>query len=360
MTAMHMNLSSLEYEKITRLIHTLSMSFKKGTTELQYLLSEYFGYHSSILWKIDQNGNLSNPINHRISDDFLGDYISLFQNQDYLHPKHHLRRFPNEIALRLEDVTQLKDYEASDYYRELMKKHTYYHEMVVTFHTGNQFNGVLGLAKPKSQGAFSEKDRTIFRTLAPIISNLLHLENEYEEQRKLKDMLEAFADKNHSGLILLDQHYQVIYMNRSAMRFSQEASIKRNIESFIESLFAGWGNGYSGSSIQHLQGFNFRIITHHEPFLSKESRYAVIIEEDKSNLVQEDYQLTKREQEICFLLKKGWTYKEISEKLYISVHTVNKHIKNIYQKMGVNSRATLQAKLLNGPSIGKEILKGVF
>ena len=237
MTAMQMNLSSLDYERITRLIHTLSMSFKKGSNELQHLLSEYFGYHSSILWKVDQNGNLSNPINHRISDDFVDDYLAYFQNQDYLHPKHHLHLFPKEIALRLEDVTQLKDYEASDYYKEFMKKHTYYHEMVITFHSRNQFNGVLGIAKKKSQGAFSEKDRTIFRTLAPIISNLLHLETEYEEQRKQKEMFEAFADKNHTGLILLDQHYQVIYMNQSALRISKEASIYKNIESFIESLF---------------------------------------------------------------------------------------------------------------------------
>ena len=74
----------------------------------------------------------------------------------------------------------------------------------------------------------------------------------------------------------------------------------------------------------------------------------IIEEEDKPNMVREDNQLTKREQEICFYLKKGWTYREISEKLFISVHTVNKHIKNIYQKMGVNSRAALQAKLLYG------------
>ncbi|WP_338450017.1 LuxR C-terminal-related transcriptional regulator [Niallia oryzisoli] len=343
MTAMHMNLSSIDYERITRLIHTLSMNFKKGSYELQHLLSEYFGYHSSIFWKVDQNGNLSNPINHRISDDFVENYVGFFQNQDYLHPKKQLHLFPKEIALRLEDVTQLKDYEASDYYKEFMKKHKYYHEMVITFHSRNQFNGVLGIAKSKSQGAFSEKDRTIFRTLAPIISNLLHLETEYEEQRKEKEMLEAFADNNHTGLILLDQHYQVIYMNKSALRMSKEASIDKDLDRFIESLFFRSANRHAGSMKMHLHDYRIKVITHHEPFLAKESCYAVIIEEDKPNMLLEENQLTKREQEICSYLKKGWTYKQISEKLYISVHTVNKHIKNIYQKLGINSRAALQA-----------------
>ncbi|KAA9032371.1 helix-turn-helix domain-containing protein [Niallia endozanthoxylica] len=350
MTALQMNLSSADYEKITRLIHTLSMSFKKGTTELQHLLSEYFGYHSSIFWRIDQNGNLSHPINHHISDKFLENYVGHFQNQDYLHPRQHLHRFPNEIVLRLEDVTELKEYEASDYYKEFMKQHKYYHEMVVTFHSRNQFNGVLGIAKTKSQGAFTEKDRTIFRTLAPIISNLLHLESAYEEQRKEKEMLEAFADKNHTGLILLDQQYQVIYMNQSAFRMSKEASTAKNLDRFIESLFFRAGNNLAGSSVLHLQGYTIKVIAHHEPFLSKESRFAVIIEkeENQPNVMTVDHQLTKREHEICCYLKKGWTYKQISETLFISVHTVNKHIKNIYRKMDVNSRAALQAKLLNG------------
>ncbi|KKB33027.1 helix-turn-helix transcriptional regulator [Bacillus thermotolerans] len=48
---------------------------------------------------------------------------------------------------------------------------------------------------------------------------------------------------------------------------------------------------------------------------------------------------------MCVFLKKGYTYKEIPEELFISIHTVNKHVKNIYRKTGVNNRASLQAQL---------------
>ena len=50
------------------------------------------------------------------------------------------------------------------------------------------------------------------------------------------------------------------------------------------------------------------------------------------------FKLTKREKEICYYLKKGYTYKKIAETLFISINTVNKHVKNIYQKTGVNNR----------------------
>ena len=45
-------------------------------------------------------------------------------------------------------------------------------------------------------------------------------------------------------------------------------------------------------------------------------------------------QLTDREKEIIFYLKKGLTNKEIAKKLYISFHTVKNHITNISSKLG--------------------------
>lgn len=58
----------------------------------------------------------------------------------------------------------------------------------------------------------------------------------------------------------------------------------------------------------------------------------------------DDYNLTKREHEILELLMDGLTYKDIADKCSISVQTLNTHIKNIYQKLGVHSRAEASAK----------------
>ena len=48
--------------------------------------------------------------------------------------------------------------------------------------------------------------------------------------------------------------------------------------------------------------------------------------------------LTKREHELLELLAKGYRYKEIAEKLFISFETVRTHIHNIYEKLHVQSR----------------------
>lgn len=48
--------------------------------------------------------------------------------------------------------------------------------------------------------------------------------------------------------------------------------------------------------------------------------------------------LTSREKEILELLSKGLRYKEIADKLFLSTETVRTHIRNIYEKLQVNSR----------------------
>jgi DNA-binding NarL/FixJ family response regulator len=61
----------------------------------------------------------------------------------------------------------------------------------------------------------------------------------------------------------------------------------------------------------------------------------------------EKMNLTQREKEVLLLLVKGFSYKEIASKCFISVLTLNSHIKNIYQKLNVHSRTELAAKFGN-------------
>lgn len=56
--------------------------------------------------------------------------------------------------------------------------------------------------------------------------------------------------------------------------------------------------------------------------------------------------LTARETDILRLLCEGQTYSSIAEQLFVSGHTVRTHIKNIYQKLHVSSRAEAVRKAM--------------
>ncbi len=56
--------------------------------------------------------------------------------------------------------------------------------------------------------------------------------------------------------------------------------------------------------------------------------------------------LTPREEEILGLLSEGFRYREIAERLFISMDTVRTHIRHIYEKMHVRSRTEAAVKYL--------------
>ena len=62
---------------------------------------------------------------------------------------------------------------------------------------------------------------------------------------------------------------------------------------------------------------------------------------------EEDFNLSKREDQVLQLLLKGKSYKMIAEDLNISYETVHSHIRRIYQKLHVNSVSEAVSKTLS-------------
>jgi DNA-binding NarL/FixJ family response regulator len=62
--------------------------------------------------------------------------------------------------------------------------------------------------------------------------------------------------------------------------------------------------------------------------------------------VKSDYNLTRREKEILKHLTEGLSKKQLAEKLFLSYHTIDAHIRNIYSKLEVHSNRSAVAKAL--------------
>lgn len=82
---------------------------------------------------------------------------------------------------------------------------------------------------------------------------------------------------------------------------------------------------------------------------SPEDAVAVVITSahapDLVPLLALGYRLTHREQEVLRFLARGMTTGEITQRLGISAHTVRDHIKALFGKVGVRSRAELVARI---------------
>ncbi|HEX2787222.1 MAG TPA: response regulator transcription factor [Ignavibacteria bacterium] len=68
------------------------------------------------------------------------------------------------------------------------------------------------------------------------------------------------------------------------------------------------------------------------------------IEKEPAINIAENDILTDRENEILVCIIKGYSNKEIADKLFVSENTVKKHLNNIYSKLGVSRRTQAISK----------------
>jgi DNA-binding NarL/FixJ family response regulator len=64
------------------------------------------------------------------------------------------------------------------------------------------------------------------------------------------------------------------------------------------------------------------------------------------NVKSNGYDLSEREKEILKLLIEGLSKKQIAEKIFLSYHTVDSHIRNIYVKLEVHTRGSAVSKAI--------------
>ncbi|MBN1339999.1 MAG: response regulator transcription factor [Bacteroidales bacterium] len=110
-------------------------------------------------------------------------------------------------------------------------------------------------------------------------------------------------------------------------------------EMVFESLKAG-ANGYvlKKSSSEKLAEAVIDIYNGGSPMSQVIARKVTGSFQNAKKQEEETRNLTKREKEILEYLAKGYRYKEIAAKLFISAETVRTHIRNIYEKLHVQSR----------------------
>jgi len=102
-----------------------------------------------------------------------------------------------------------------------------------------------------------------------------------------------------------------------------------------------------------IRGRSGRWLTLHasltEPAPGRQSETVVVISpsepEELARLNVASYNLTGREVEIARLVARGRSTREISDALFISEHTVNNHLRSVFEKAGVNSRREMVQRL---------------
>ena len=119
----------------------------------------------------------------------------------------------------------------------------------------------------------------------------------------------------------------------------------------LASFVRGTPNGgHGGSNVITVPGSDGWITLHASlPGPPGDGRVAVVLERAggaRSATVRlEAFGATAREREVATLLARGLSRAEMAEALVLSPHTVEDHVKSLYEKLGVASRQELVARV---------------
>nr|WP_202892216.1 LuxR C-terminal-related transcriptional regulator [Kribbella shirazensis] len=213
--------------------------------------------------------------------------------------------------------------------------------------------GALGLYREPGQPTFDDEDKAFLRAVAPVLA----------AGARTALLLGAAADPEGTdapGLLVVSGDWEI-------------ESATPGVEHWLRDLPDGdWDTGRLPSAVLAVAGQALRtatypdagevamsrvmsksgrwVVLHGTSLVSSSSRRVAVIVEPAhpgriAPLLMAAYGLTEREQEITRLVLQGDSTVDIAERLVVSTHTIQQHLKSVFDKTGVRSRRDLVGKI---------------
>ena len=251
--------------------------------------------------------------------------------------------------------------ERSQRYRELLGPLGLAHEARTVFAAGGYLWGSMDLIRARGTPDFSAREAAFLRRLAPHLA--VGLRSAALRARAPAGQPAAGVP----GVLALDGRGSVVRHTPAAERLLRELedlrpdwrgweglppAVRMVVCALRRALVSGGGDDAGGPCVR-ARGRSGRWLTLYasltEPAGGHPGETVVVIETSKPEEVAwmsvAAYGLTPREEEIAGLVARGLSTRQISRTLFISEHTVQNHLRGVFEKVGVHSRRELVKRL---------------
>ncbi|MHB8765393.1 MAG: helix-turn-helix transcriptional regulator [Deferrisomatales bacterium] len=311
--------------------------------------------------------NLASVLTQGIGDQWLRAFADYYH---YLDP--YLQRPLSRVGVTvLDEIVDREQFEKTQYYNDFLKPQGIYHQLAVPLSVGHRCVGVIALFRPRAGPGYTPQDKEKAALMVPYLASGLERALIFEHTRQKNWILElSLRGRGGPGILVLDRQMNPVFVNDEAQALlgggapAAGGGCPRLPERLGAACtraaqdLAGFAPGPGGEEEVawlgpdgHTLAARLSVISGH--FLGQPEHFLVVkvgrryggTAQFSPALVQQ-YRLTPREAEVLAEAVKGASNLEIGENLFISVHTVENHLKRIFRKTGVKNRTELSYKFL--------------
>ena len=254
----------------------------------------------------------------------------------------------------------------TEFYHHLWQPWSLYHFILAPIMVNRMMAGLFFLFRPHDVEPFTEEEEELCLQLLPYIAHAL-------QEPKIKET--KYVNSGQSSMIIADRDGGIAHLSASSRRLlslvsGQDANERSRVKkpvlpeavvNLCRRLDGATGEeGFGPTIMTHTNAvgrFVFRVypldradngpnafigitIDHQEPLPLKIARNLQFLP------------LSVTEKEATLLWVQGHSYESVAQQLHIRSTTARSHIRNIYVKLKIKSRAQLRAKLMPEKEIG--------
>lgn len=297
------------------------------------------------------------------SDEHLNRYINDYADIDDVLP---ITSLNHPVMFRSSDVFLHAERSKTKYYNELLLPADMDYSIEGNIYNGDDgFVAGIGIHRPKKAGDFSQKDLEILKLLRPHLATIAsHYLLLRQNMQSYSASLAAMYETSDLGICVIDKLYNVMESNFDAIptiKSEHSNELLRAVITLTKSIVVD-PNTIDSTDTESCPSAQSRICIDHVPyyaevnlnqlhngdynFIAKIHNFNKMFDMMLSNIADR-FNLTDRETEVIVLVVKGMSNTEISNRLFISIATVKKHLTNIYTKLGIEGKHQLFSKMID-------------
>ncbi|NIH77770.1 helix-turn-helix transcriptional regulator [Amycolatopsis viridis] len=239
------------------------------------------------------------------------------------------------------DGATRRDRWASPRYREIMRPLGLGDELRAALVAGGHCWGYLCLHREDGLSGFKFAEKAALARLAPHLAHAI----------RTAALLHGPAVAGHQpGVVVLTEGLELVSLTPDAEHLLSLLPPGRPLPVPVYAVAAALRSGGAMLPSARVRAADGSWLTLHASRLTGTRQLVVVVEPADARtaapLVLAAHGLTAREAEVATLVLRGQPTRAISEELHISAHTVQDHLKAVFDKVGVRSRRDLVFRLL--------------